>query len=142
MIYLKIMKTILLGSLTYFVLVFLSGFMLGIMRVLLLVPQLGERYAELVEMPLMLVIIYFSARLIVYRFPALPRLSGYLITGLIALVLLLLIEFTFVLGLREMSLADYLATRDPVSGTAYALSLILYLVMPFILARKQARNGS
>lgn len=134
------MKSILLRSLTYFVLVFLSGFMLGVVRVLLLVPQLGERYAELVEMPLMMVVIYFSARLIVYRFPALPSLSGYLIIGLIAMALLLLIEFTFVLSLREISLADYLASRDAVSGTAYALSLGVYLVMPFILATKKTRD--
>lgn len=142
MIYLKIMKHILLSSLAYFVLVFLSGFMLGVVRVLLLVPQLGERYAELIEMPLMLIVIYFSARLIVYRFPVILHLSGYFLTGLIALVFLLLIEFTFVLGLREMSLSDYLASRDPVSGTAYALSLAWYVVMPFILAKIKARNDS
>lgn len=140
MIYLKIMKTILLTSLVYFALVFLSGFMLGVVRVLLLVPQLGERYAELIEMPLMLIVIYLSAKLVVHRFATLPGLSDYLTVGLIALVLLLLIEFTFVLGLRDMSLAEYLASRDAVSGTAYALSLVVYLFMPFIIARKKTRN--
>jgi hypothetical protein len=142
MIYLKIMKTILLSSLTYFALVFLSGFMLGVMRVLLLVPQLGERYAELVEMPLMLIVIYFSARLVVYHFATLPRLSGYLTVGLTALVFLLLSEFTSVLALRNMSLAEYFVSRDPVSGSAYALSLAVYLLMPFIIARKKTRDNS
>lgn len=134
------MKTILLCSFSYFALVFLAGFVLGFIRVLLLVPEIGERYAEFLEMPLMLIVIYFSARLLVYRFPRLPRLSGYLTVGLIAVSLLLLAEFTFVLSLRNMSLAEYFASRDPVSGSAYALSLVLYLVMPFILARKKAGN--
>lgn len=53
----------------YFGLVFSVGFVLGIARVLLLVPQLGERWAEIAEAPLMLVAILFSARFIVRRFP-------------------------------------------------------------------------
>lgn len=134
------MRTILLASLTYFVLVFLAGFILGVIRILLLVPELGARYAELLEMPLMIIVIYLSARLIVYRFSPLPRPFAYLAIGLIALSLLLLIEFTFVLGLRNISLAEYLASRDPVSGTTYALSLGVYLVMPFIIATKKTRN--
>lgn len=139
-IVLEIMKTILLCSLSYFVIVFLAGFVLGVFRVLLLAPGLGERYAELAEMPLMLIVIYLAARLIVFRFSALPHLSGYLTVGLFAVALLLLIEFTLVLGLRDITIADYLASRDPVSGTAYAVSLVLYLLMPFIIAKKKARD--
>lgn len=135
------MKTILLYSLSYFVLVFLAGFVLGVFRILLLVPELGERYAELAEMPLMLIVIYLAARLVVYRFSALPHLSGYLIIGLFSVVLLLLIEFTLVSGLRNITIAEYLASQDPVSGTAYAVSLVLYLLMPFIIAKKKARDN-
>ena len=54
-------------GLLYFTLVFVAGFILGTTRVLLLVPQVGERNAELIEMPLMLVVIYFSARFIVRK---------------------------------------------------------------------------
>ncbi len=45
---------ILRAAVFYFLLVFGAGFLLGIGRVLLIVPLLGERTAELLEMPLML----------------------------------------------------------------------------------------
>ena len=134
------MKTILLYGFSYFVLVFLAGFVLGVIRVLLLVPEIGEQYAELVEMPLMLIAIYFSARLIVNRFVTLPRLSDYLAVGILALTLLLLIEFTLVLKLREISVAEYISSRDPVSSTAYAVSLLIYMLMPVLVAKKFRRT--
>ena len=86
----------------------------------------------------MLIAIYFSARFVVHRFSAFPRLSTYLAMGFIALALLLLTEFTIVLGLRGISLAEYFSSRDPFSGSAYALSLILYSLMPYITAKKQS----
>lgn len=41
------------AGMTYFALVLGSGFVLGMMRVPFLVPHLGERVAELIEMPFM-----------------------------------------------------------------------------------------
>jgi hypothetical protein len=134
----SILTPILIRSLIYFSLVFLSGFILGIFRILFLVPEIGERYAELVELPLMLIVIYFSAKYVVHQLSALPRPTSYLTVGVIALGLLLLTEFTIVLGLRGISLAEYFSSRDPFSGSAYALSLILYSLMPYITAKKQS----
>ena len=68
----------------YFALVFGVGFLLGVVRVLALVPRLGERWAELAEMPLMLVAIILSARVVVRRFPSAYRVN-YLVSGGIAL---------------------------------------------------------
>ena len=46
----------------YFALVFGAGFMRGVLRVAFLMPRLGDRMAELGEMPLMLAVILVSAR--------------------------------------------------------------------------------
>jgi hypothetical protein len=56
------------AGLSYFTLVFGAGFVLGALRVTLLVPRLGERMAELSEMPLMFAVIVFAARFVIRRF--------------------------------------------------------------------------
>lgn len=123
------------AGLTYFVLVFGVGFVLGVIRVTLVVPRLGERMAELMEMPLMFVAIVVSARLIIWRFrlPASARIR--LGAGCLALGLLVGAEVLLAVALQERTLGEYVASRDPVSGVVYLAMLVLFAVMPLVLAR-------
>jgi len=52
----------------YFSLAFGAGFVMGAIRVPFLVPRLGERLAELIEMPFMFIVIVLAARFITKRF--------------------------------------------------------------------------
>jgi hypothetical protein len=56
---------ILKASLTYFAIVFGMGFVLGTIRTLWVVPRVGTRIAELIETPVMLVVIILASRWIV-----------------------------------------------------------------------------
>lgn len=118
------------AGLAYFVLVFGAGFVLGAVRVTLLVPRLGERIAELGEMPLMLIIILIAARFVVRRFAVPPSMPARLGSGLLALVLLLAAELVLAVVVQQRSLADYVASRDPVSGGVYLAMLVLFALMP------------
>jgi type IV secretory pathway TrbD component len=120
----------------YFALVFGAGFVLGTIRTLWIVPRLGTRMSELMETPIMLVISIVAARWTVLRLavPSVP--SARVVMGGIALVLMLVAEFGFVLWLRGISIRDYLATRDPVSGTVYCVMLVVFAIMPLLLARR------
>lgn len=120
----------------YFGFVFGVGFLLGIVRVLALEPHLGERWAELAEMPLMLVAIIASARYVVRRFPAAHRAS-YLASGGIALFLLVAVELSVVLAIRGLSISEYFAERDPVAGSVYVALLVVFAVMPWLLGGKR-----
>jgi type IV secretory pathway TrbD component len=62
--------------------------------------------------------------------------SARLEMGCIALVLMLVAEFGFVLWIRGFSIRDYLATRDRLSGTVYFLMLAMFAVMPFLVPRR------
>lgn len=125
------------AAVLYFVLVFAAGFMLGTIRVLLIVPHLGTRLAELMEMPLMLAVTFIAARWIVQRF-AIPFTASYRLgMGCLALVLLLIAEFTLVLRLRGISIAEYFATIDPVSGTVYYIMLGIFAIAPLLVSRTQ-----
>ena len=87
------------------------------------------------ETPIMLVVTIVAARWTVLRLSVPMMWSARLEMGCIALVLMLIAEFGFVLWVRGISIKEYFATRDPVSGAAYYLLLIVFAIMPF-LARK------
>jgi hypothetical protein len=116
----------------YFALVFGAGFVLGVIRTLWVVPRFGMRMAELIEAPIMFVVTILAARWIVRRLAVPPkpssRLGG---IGCVGLGLMLVAEFTLVLWLRGLSISEYLATRDPVSGTVYYVMLGVFCIMPF-----------
>ena len=118
----------------YFLWVFAEGFFLGVLREFWLTPWLGNRVAELVEMPVMLAVIVLAARWTVQRV-ALPTVPARLGAGLLAVGWLLLEEIALVLGLRGLTLAEYVAARDPLAGAAYALSLLIMAVMPLLVSR-------
>ncbi len=110
-----------------------AGFLLGSVRVFVLVPRLGVRMAELLEMPLMLIVIVVAARLVNRRFLGSLRCAGRLVAGLIALALLVASELLLAVGLTGASIASYVASRDPVSGSVYVLMLMLFACMPAML---------
>ena len=127
---------ILKAGVLYFALVFGAGFVLGTVRTLWVVPRVGTRTAELLEMPIMLVVTIVAARWTVLRL-ALPSVpSARLGMGGIALVLLLVAEFTLVLWLRGLTIREYLASRDPVAGTVYYVMLAVFAIMPLLVATR------
>ncbi|MDH4266171.1 MAG: hypothetical protein OEW45_11080 [Deltaproteobacteria bacterium] len=90
--------------------------------------------AELMEAPIMLVVTIVAARWIV-RWLAVPTIpSSRLGMGCLALGLMLVAEFTLVLWLRGLSIREYLASRDPVSGTVYYVMLGVFAIMPLLVA--------
>ena len=124
----------LIRAVVYFGLVFGAGFLLGPIRVFWLTPRVGERFAELLEAPVMLVVIVFAARWLVRRFPASSRVSD-LGSGILALLLVLGAELSVVLGIRKISVSEYIFQRDPVAGWVYLCLLLVFAVMPCVLAR-------
>ncbi len=124
----------------YFGLVFAAGFALGTLRQLVLLRWLSERAAELAEMPVMLLVSFLAARFIVERLRE-ASLTARLVTGGGALLMLLAAELLVVLRLRGIGLGDYVAGRDPVAGSAYAISLVLFALMPALVgARRRAER--
>ena len=63
----KMVPTAIYLSLFYFTSVFLAGMFFGSLRTILLQPYLGVRYAELMEMPIMLVVVWQSAQLTLWQ---------------------------------------------------------------------------
>jgi hypothetical protein len=120
----------------YFVLVFAAGFVLGTIRTLWIVPRVGARKAELMETPIMFVVIVFAAHWVAERLLLPSTVAARLGFGFVALSLLLITEFTVVLWLRGLTIRKYLASRDPVAGTVYLIMLGVFALMPLLVARR------
>ena len=125
-------------ALVYFAIVFGTGFVLGLFRVLWLIPRFGERNAELIEQPLMLMAVILVARWSVRRTrPALTPIESFSM-GLIALTFLVVAELLAVLELRRVSISEYVRSRDPISGIVYLLMLAVFALMPWLLSRRES----
>ena len=123
----------------YFALVFSAGFFLGALRVTLLVPRVGVRIAELTEAPLMLLVTLLAARFVIRRLSLPTSVTTRLLTGLVALGLLLAAEIAVATILQGQSLSGYIKSRDPVSGAVYVALLCVFALMPAILMTARRR---
>lgn len=88
----------------------------------------------------MLAIIVVTARWMVRRF-GLSKASDRLWVGVLGLALVVLFEIAVVLKLRGLTLTGYLSTRDPVSGTVYYLSLLIFAVIPTLFRPETAQDS-
>lgn len=130
------MKAIRAGAL-YFTMAFGTGFVLGVFRIMWLMPRVGPRVAELMELPVMLVVSFLAARWIVRRLGVAADVRSRLGMGAVALTLLLVAEVSLVNRLRGLTFEEYLESRDPVAGTAYAVTLAAFGLMPWLIGGKQ-----
>ncbi len=128
---------VLRAAIAYFAIVFGAGFTLGALRVFFIVPMIGDRVAELIELPVMLVVVVVAARWVTRRLAVPVDAPTRLAMGGIALGLMLAFEFTVVLKLRGMTLRSYIDGFDPVAGSAYYAAQVAMGLMPWILARRE-----
>jgi hypothetical protein len=112
--------------------------MLGTIRVLWIVPKIGVRTAELIEMLPMFVAILLSARWINQHFADADNISTRLKIGFLALSFLLVAEIALGMGLQGASISEVLLNHDPISGTVYYVMLILFALMPWLLNRQHS----
>jgi hypothetical protein len=132
------MKTAAAGA-AYFALVFTVGFALGVVRTLFLVPRYGDRAAELMEMPVILVVSFVAARWITGALSMPYGLVRRLAMGCFGLALMLGAEFILVLPVRGLTIGEYFATRDPVGAGAYYFALAMFALMPAFVQRGGSR---
>lgn len=76
----------------YFLVVFAIGFVLGTIRVLLVIPQLGDTSAVLLELPVMLALSWIACGWLVRRFAVPPEAGARLAMGALAFALLMVGE--------------------------------------------------
>jgi hypothetical protein len=117
-------------ALLYFAFVLGAGFLLGMIRVPFIVPRIGERWAELTEMPIMAIVIFLAAGYVLRRYSEIRSPGRSLVVGFLALALAVGAELGLAVVLQDQTLAEFIASRDKVSGSVYLLLLLVFALMP------------
>lgn len=123
-------------GLLYFAVVFGAGFLLGPIRVLWLAPRLGERSAELIEAPFMLLVIGLSSRWMARRVCRHWSTGALAAVGVLAAAAVLVADVAVGLWLRGMSVEQVFLQRDPVSGTVYYALVLCMALAPLLWGRR------
>jgi hypothetical protein len=115
----------------YAVIVFLIGFILGSIRVLLVVPRLGEMIAVIIEAPLILAASWFVCRWCVKRLNVTRTVPTRSLMGLVAFLVLMSAEVGLgaVLG---RSLVDQLAAYGSAAGAIGLAAQVIFATFPVI----------
>jgi hypothetical protein len=115
----------------YAIIVFVIGFILGTIRVLLLAPRLGETIAVIVEAPVILAASWFVCRWCVDRLDVRRTVSARSLMSLVAFLVLISVE----VGMGAMfgrSLGDQLAAFKLSPGAIGLGTQVIFAMFPVI----------
>ena len=115
----------------YAIIVFLIGFIFGTIRILLLVPRLGETTAVIVEAPIMLAASWFVCRWCVDRLNVRRTVRAGSSIGSVAFVVLMAAE----VGLGAVfgrSKANQLAAYGSLAGAIGLAAQVIFAMFPVI----------
>ncbi len=134
------MKRILLTGTVYVALVFAAGFVLGVLRTLVLAPLLGELGAVLVELPVILTVAWLVCARILGRWPQLPPAAAAM--GGLAFLLLMLAETGLSTLLAGRSMAEHLALYAQLPHQVGLAGQLAFAVFPWIQTQRPQRTPS
>jgi hypothetical protein len=127
---LRLLRATKAGAL-YAIIVFVIGFILGTIRVLLLAPRLGETTAVILEAPIMVAASWFVCRWCVGRLDVRRTVPARFLMGLVAFLVLTSAEVS--LGaLLGRSIADQLATYGSLAGAIGLAAQMIFAIFPVI----------
>ena len=100
-------------------------------------PAVGLTNALLIETPIMAVVSYFAARLVLDRTPEARTPGDRLFIGCAAFILLLIAEEAMSRILRGISIFTLWADFELLAAIANIVGLVLFMLMPLFVARKR-----
>jgi len=130
------MIKILIAGTVYVVAVFAVGFVLGVLRTLMLEPLLGPLAAVMVELPVILTIAWVVCTHILRRWPLSPSAAAGM--GAIAFSLLMLAEAGLSTLLAGRSLAEHLGLYTQLPHQVGLGGQFAFAFIPWIQARGRA----
>ena len=125
-----------IAGLAYFAWVFAFAFAVGVLRVLVLAPRLGEVGAVLVELPLVLAVSWWSCGVLVRRFAVATSIADRLIMGGTAFLVLQIAEALLAVFAFGRTPSAYLVTLVTPVGLIGLSGQIVFALIPLVRRRR------
>ncbi len=136
------MSTAARAGAAYFALVFLVGFVLGILRVMIAIPRWGELIGTLIELPVILTACWLICGWVLSRFKVAERWPARVLMGAVAFALLMLAELLLSLTLLGQSIDVHFAGYLTLLGMLGLTGQVLFALFPlFKLHHTSAVDG-
>lgn len=129
------MRKALIAGVAYFAIVFALAFAVGVVRVLVVAPRLGETGAVLLELPIILAASWLACGYLLKRFAFGQRLVERLVMGLTAFIVLQGAEFLLAITAFARSPDDYLAAVVTTAGLLGLAGQIGFALIPLVRRR-------
>jgi hypothetical protein len=126
---------------TYFVVVFLVAFMLGIIRVLVLAPRLGEVVSVSTEAPLILAVSWFASRWATAKFSLTNEVSSRLAMGAVAFALLMIVELAVSTLAFGKPIEDYFTAFWSPQGAIGLGTQLIFALVPLMQGTRSVRRA-
>ena len=126
------MNAALKAGMVYFSAVFVVAFMLGTIRVLVLVPRLGEIAAVSLEAPAILAVSWFASRWTTKKFRVTSEVSSRLLMGAVAFALLMVVEGGVSVFAFGRPIEGYLAAFWSSQGMIGLVAQIAFAFIPLM----------
>ena len=127
------------AALAYFATVFLAGFVFGAVRVLVVVPHVGDEFAVLIELPFMLTLSWFACASIAVRFSVPAMIAPRMVMGSVAFVLLMAAEANLSIFAVGRTLAQHLETLLTMASLLGLAGQVAFALFPVIqIARRRS----
>jgi hypothetical protein len=124
------------AGLLYFAIVFIAGFVLGTVRVLVVVPVLGEFKAVALELPVILFASWLACHKLIVTFSVPPEATPRIVMGALAFGILMLVEFGFSVLVLGRSGPEYFALLRTTPGLLGLAGQLGFALMPLLLLKK------
>lgn len=116
----------------YFTVVFILGFILGTIRVLVLIPRLGELTSTLIELPIILGAAWIACRQLTTRLDVPHERRTRLGMGAVAFVLLMAAELALSVWLFGDTVAGHFEKYRSLSSVVGLIGQIAYSLFPLL----------
>ena len=138
------MRQSIIAGLAYFGCVFAVGFALGVVRTVLVAPLLGETFAVVLELPIILAVAWIACRWLTRRLEVPARLLPRSVMSTTAFILLMTGEAFISLLLAGRSLAEHLQLYREAShmlGLAGQIAFALFPALQAWTVDQRSRRG-